>query len=94
MSFLVWFFLWPLEEVLTLLFFLHDENGNFSILMKILSLEYFFSVESPASQAKYMFSIIVYEVSRSKMRTIHNAKTKIFLWELHENCDCNIMSPL
>jgi len=94
LSFLVWFFLWPPEEVLTLLFFLHHENGDFSILMKILSLEYFFSAESPASQAEYMFSIIVYGVSGSKMRAIHNAKTQIFLWELHEDCDCNIMSPL
>ncbi len=64
LSFLIWFFLWPLEEVLTLLFFLHHENGDFS--MKILSLEYFFA-ESPASQAEYMFSIIVYRVSGSKM---------------------------
>jgi hypothetical protein len=60
LSFLVWFFLWPPEEMLTLLFFLHHENGDFSILMKILSLEYFFSAESPTSQAEYMFSIIVY----------------------------------
>jgi hypothetical protein len=93
-SFLVWFFLWPPEEVLTLLFFLHHENGDFSILMKILSLKYFFSVESPSSKAEYMFSIIVYKVSRSKMRAMHNAKTQIFLWELHEDCDYNIMSPL
>jgi hypothetical protein len=62
--------------------------------MKILSLEYFFFAKSPTSQVEYMFSIIVYGVSRSKMRTIHNAKTHIFLWELHEDCDCNIMSPL
>ncbi len=34
MSFLVLFFLWLPEEVLTLLFFLHHENGDFSILMK------------------------------------------------------------
>jgi hypothetical protein len=35
LSFLVWFFLWLLpEEVLTSLFFLHWENGDFSILMK------------------------------------------------------------
>jgi hypothetical protein len=34
LSFLVWFFLWLPEEVLTLLFFLHHENGDFSILMK------------------------------------------------------------
>ncbi len=34
LSFLVWFFLWLPEEVLTLLFFLHCENGDFSILMK------------------------------------------------------------
>ncbi len=33
-SFLVWFFMWLLEEVLTLLFFLHHENGDFSIFMK------------------------------------------------------------
>ncbi len=67
LSFFVWFFLWPPEEVLTLLFFLHHENGDFFILMKILSLEYFFSAESLASQAEYMFSIIVYGVSGSKM---------------------------
>jgi hypothetical protein len=46
--------------MLTLLFFLHHENGDFSILMKILSSEYFLSTESPTSQAKYMLSIIVY----------------------------------
>jgi hypothetical protein len=34
LSSLVWFFLWLPEEVLTLLFLLHCENGNFSILMK------------------------------------------------------------
>jgi hypothetical protein len=31
---LVWFFLWLPEEVLALLFLLHHENGDFSILMK------------------------------------------------------------
>jgi hypothetical protein len=31
---LVWFFLWLHEEVLALLFLLHRENGDFSILMK------------------------------------------------------------
>jgi hypothetical protein len=62
--------------------------------MKILSLEYFFFAESPAFQAEYMFSIFVYGVFGSKMRAIHNAKTQLFLWELHEDCDCNIMSPL
>jgi hypothetical protein len=31
---LVWFFLWLTEEVLTLLFLLHHENGDFSVLMK------------------------------------------------------------
>jgi hypothetical protein len=31
---LVWFFLWLPEEVLALLFVLHRENGDFSILMK------------------------------------------------------------
>jgi hypothetical protein len=31
---LVWFFLWLPEEVLTLLFLLHCENGDFSILVK------------------------------------------------------------
>jgi hypothetical protein len=31
---LVWFFLWLPEEVLELLFLLHRENGDFSILMK------------------------------------------------------------
>jgi hypothetical protein len=31
---LVWFFLWIPEEVLALLFLLHCENGDFSILMK------------------------------------------------------------
>jgi hypothetical protein len=30
----VWFFLWLPEEVLALLFLLHRENGDFSILMK------------------------------------------------------------
>ncbi len=34
---LVWFFLWLPEEVLTLLFLLHRENGDFSILMKDIS---------------------------------------------------------
>ncbi len=34
LSFLVWFFRWFPEEVLTLLFFLPLENGDFSILMK------------------------------------------------------------
>jgi hypothetical protein len=34
LSCLVSFFLWLPEEVLTLLFFLHCENGDFSILMK------------------------------------------------------------
>jgi hypothetical protein len=37
---LLWFFLWLPEEVLALLFLLHHENGDFSILMKdILSLQ-------------------------------------------------------
>ncbi len=80
--------------MLTFLFFLHHENGDFFILMKILFLEFFFFVESLASQVEYIFSIIVYKVSGSKMQAIHNAKTRIFLWELHEDCDCNIMSPL
>jgi len=31
---LVWFFLWLPEDVLTLLFLLHHEHGDFSILMK------------------------------------------------------------
>ncbi len=31
---LVWFFLWLPEEVLTVLFLLHCENGDFSIIMK------------------------------------------------------------
>ncbi len=31
---LVWFFLWLPEEVLALLFLLHRENGDFSILIK------------------------------------------------------------
>ncbi len=31
---LVWFVLWLPEEVLPLLFLLHHENGDFSILMK------------------------------------------------------------
>jgi hypothetical protein len=34
LSSLVWFFLWLPEKVLTLLFLLHCENGDFSILMK------------------------------------------------------------
>jgi hypothetical protein len=36
---LVWFFWWLLEEVLTLLFLLHCENGDFSILMKDIVLD-------------------------------------------------------
>jgi hypothetical protein len=31
---LFWYFLWLPEEVLALLFLLHCENGDFSILMK------------------------------------------------------------
>jgi hypothetical protein len=34
---LVWFFLWLPEEELTLLFLLHSENGDFSLLMKDIS---------------------------------------------------------
>ncbi len=34
LSSLVWFFLWVPEEELSLLFLLHCENGDFSILMK------------------------------------------------------------
>jgi hypothetical protein len=34
LSSLVWFFPWLPEEELTLLFLLHHENGDFSILMK------------------------------------------------------------
>jgi hypothetical protein len=34
LSSLVCFFVWLPEEVLTLLFLLHRENGDFSILMK------------------------------------------------------------
>jgi hypothetical protein len=37
---LVWFFLWLPEEVLALLFLLHRENGDFSILMKDIFLCY------------------------------------------------------
>jgi hypothetical protein len=36
---LVWSFLWLPEEVLTLLFPLHHENGDFSILMKDMSIQ-------------------------------------------------------
>ncbi len=36
---LVWFFLWLSEEVLALLFLLHHENGDFSILMKDVFVE-------------------------------------------------------
>jgi hypothetical protein len=36
---LVWFFLWLPEEVLALLFLLHHENGDFSILMKDILLK-------------------------------------------------------
>jgi hypothetical protein len=36
---LVWFFLWLPEEVLTLLFLLHCENRDFSILMKDIAIE-------------------------------------------------------
>ncbi len=35
---LVWFFLWHPEEVLALLFLLHRENGDFSIVMKDICL--------------------------------------------------------
>ncbi len=35
---LVWFFLWLPEEVLALLFLLHCENGDFSVLMKDISI--------------------------------------------------------
>jgi hypothetical protein len=34
LSSLVWFFLWLPEEELTLLFLLHCENGDFSIIIK------------------------------------------------------------
>jgi hypothetical protein len=34
LSSIFWFFLWLPEEVLTWLFLLHRENGDFSILMK------------------------------------------------------------
>ncbi len=37
LSSLVWLFLWLPEEELTLLFLLHHENGDFSILMKDIS---------------------------------------------------------
>jgi len=37
LSSLVWFFLWLPEEELTLLFLLHRENGDFSLLMKDIS---------------------------------------------------------
>ncbi len=37
---LVWFFLWLPEEVLTLLFLLHCENGDFSILMKDINFSF------------------------------------------------------
>ncbi len=37
LSSLVWFFVWLPEEELTLLFLLHRENGDFSILMKDIS---------------------------------------------------------
>ncbi len=40
---LVWFFLWLPEEVLALLFLLHRENGDFSILMKDIFFESHFS---------------------------------------------------
>ncbi len=36
---LVWFFLWLPEEVLALLFLLHRENEDFSILMKHIFVE-------------------------------------------------------
>ncbi len=39
LSSLVWFFLWLPEEVLTLLFLLHRENEDFSILMKDIYLD-------------------------------------------------------
>jgi hypothetical protein len=34
LSILVWFFLWLPEEVLSLLFLLNRENGDFSIIIK------------------------------------------------------------
>ncbi len=39
---LVWFFLWLPEEVLALLFLLHHENGDFSILMKDIHFLFFY----------------------------------------------------
>ncbi len=36
LSSLVWLFLWLPEEVLTLLFLLHREDGVVSILMKVI----------------------------------------------------------
>ncbi len=40
LSSLVWFFLWLPEQVLTLLFLLHRENGDFSILMKHITTDF------------------------------------------------------
>jgi hypothetical protein len=37
---LVWFFLWLPEEVLALLFLLHRENRDFSILMKDIDISH------------------------------------------------------
>jgi len=58
---LVWFFLWLPEEVLALLFLLHRENGDFSILMKDILLLFvlvFHLSISPLSATAVMWLLI------------------------------------
>ncbi len=55
LSFLVWFFLWLPEEVLTLLFFLHHENGDFCILMKDIFLFVYLILDDIAGSQSLVF---------------------------------------
>jgi hypothetical protein len=48
---LVWFFLWLPDEVLALLFLLHRENGDFSILMKDMLIESSFNLIADGKKA-------------------------------------------
>ncbi len=61
LSFLVWFFLWLHEEVLTLLFFLHHENGGFSILMRDILIIHM--------TVDYIMSVVCYCNSGSPWKT-------------------------
>ncbi len=61
LSFLVWFFLWLHEEALTLLFFLHHENGDFSILMKDIFIVHM--------TVDYIMSVVCYCNSRLPWKT-------------------------